>query len=86
MHTSNKFIHSNLLSLPVNFSTVTGFKESHYSKGSKQSRYCNAVFAGWDYSIIEAEATIIKQKSLYRGNCVSIDNVMLYLLAGTTVS
>ena len=36
--------------------------------------------------MIEAEATIIKQKSLYRGTCVSIDNVMLYLLAGTTVS
>lgn len=53
--------------------TVSGFKEAQIAKSSKQSVYCNAVFAGWDYSIIEDEATIIKQKSLYRGLCAEIE-------------
>ena len=61
------------------FSTVSGFKETQIARSSKQSVYCNAVFAGWDYSILEAEATRIKQRSIYHGICVSSDLTHLSL-------
>ncbi|XP_060601811.1 transmembrane channel-like protein 7 isoform X1 [Ruditapes philippinarum] len=48
--------------------TLSNFKETVLAQeNAKQATYCNGVFAGFDYSVIELEAVELKQRSIYRG-------------------
>ena len=55
----------------ISFRTAAGFSEKLFNHTEAYKQYCNGVLGGWDYSLTDHKAVMLKHRSILREFYVS---------------